>query len=59
MATGLDYVTDALREIGVLAAGQTPSAEDADDGLTALNDFIDLYFFCIASMIAPAFESCA
>lgn len=41
MATGLDYVTDALREIGILAAGQTPSAEDADDGLTALNDFID------------------
>lgn len=30
-----------MREIGILAEGQTPSAEAAADGLEALNDFID------------------
>ena len=36
-----DIVTDALREIGVLAAGETPTAEDASGGLSTLNDLID------------------
>jgi hypothetical protein len=41
VADVLDVVTDALREIGVLAAGETASAEDALSGLSALNRLID------------------
>ena len=37
MATALTMVTDALKEIGVLAEGQTMSAEMSDDALRALN----------------------
>ena len=41
MADVRDVVTDALREIGVLAAGEVASAEDALSGLSALNRLID------------------
>jgi hypothetical protein len=36
-----ELVTDALREIGVLAAGEVASAEDALSGLAALNRLVD------------------
>lgn len=40
MPTARDIVTRALRMLGVLAAGETPSAEDADAGLLALNGMV-------------------
>ncbi len=39
--TGLDLVAAALKTIGVLAAGETPTAEDAADGMLRLNDLLD------------------
>jgi len=41
MATARDVVTDALRELGVLAAGEVASADDELSGLSALNRLID------------------
>lgn len=41
MADVRDIVADALREIGVLAAGEVASAEDSLSGLSALNRLID------------------
>jgi hypothetical protein len=42
VATVLDAViTPALKEVGVLAIGETATAEDANDCLTALNQLID------------------
>jgi len=39
--TAGDQITRALRLLGVLAEGETPSAAMANDGLTALNQMID------------------
>jgi len=39
--TGLSIVSGALKQLGVLAAGETLSSEDAADGLERLNDWID------------------
>lgn len=39
--TVLDLVTVALEELGVLAAGQVPTAEEAEDGRVALNRLTD------------------
>ena len=41
MATVLDVIVDALRELNVLAAGETASADEAEHGLTALNRLVD------------------
>jgi hypothetical protein len=41
MASVRDVVTDALREIGVLAAGEVATADDALGGLEALNRLTD------------------
>jgi hypothetical protein len=41
MATAGDVVSAALRELGVLAAGETATADDSADGLSALNRLID------------------
>lgn len=41
MATALDIVSDALRELGVLAAGEVATAEEAASGLAALNRLVD------------------
>lgn len=41
MATALTLVTGALRLIGQLAEGETPSSETAADALTALNQMLD------------------
>ena len=40
MATARDIVTRSMRLIGALAAGETASAEDASDGLDALNGML-------------------
>lgn len=41
MATYQDLVNASLREIGVLAAGETPSGDDSKDAQNALNRLID------------------
>jgi len=41
MTTAGDQINGALRLLGVLAEGETPSAETSNDALTALNQMID------------------
>jgi hypothetical protein len=41
MTTAYDQINGALRLLGVLAEGETPSAETAQDALMALNQMID------------------
>lgn len=41
MTTAADQITGALRLIGVLAEGETPSSEMANDALTSLNQMLD------------------
>lgn len=43
MAVASDIIAAALREIGILAAGETPSADDATDGLVSLNRLLDQF----------------
>lgn len=40
MTTPLDIVTRAMKDIGALAAGEAPTADEAQDGLDMLNDMI-------------------
>lgn len=40
MTTALGIITSAMRKIGALAKGETPSAEEANDGLEMLNDIL-------------------
>lgn len=39
----LDLITDAMKVVGIISAGsgETPTAEESNDGLKALNDLID------------------
>jgi len=39
--TNLDIITSALRLLGVIAVSEQASAEDAQLGLTVLNDFLE------------------
>jgi len=41
MATASDLINRALRLIGVVASGETPSAADTNDALTTLNTMLD------------------
>ncbi len=41
MATVLDLITEAMKQIGALAIGETPTAEEAQDALAVLNDMLD------------------
>lgn len=41
MTTPLDIITRAMKDIGALAAGEVPTADEAQDGLDMLNDMID------------------
>src|SRR3954462_5084842 len=52
MATALALIDSALSMIGVKENGQATSAEDAELGLTRLNDLIDSW--AIESMYAPS-----
>jgi hypothetical protein len=40
-ATALDLITGAMRNIGVLEAGETPSSQDSSDALQVLNDLLE------------------
>jgi hypothetical protein len=41
--TARDIITASLRKLGVVASGETPSAEELQDGLTALQGMIDTW----------------
>jgi len=41
--TALALITNAMRKLGVIATGETPSAAEAADGLAALNDVKESY----------------
>jgi len=41
MATAGDIINSALRLIGLLAEGETPSPETSQDALSAMNQMID------------------
>lgn len=41
MATVRDIVTDALKDLGVLAAGEAGAAAETEDGMVALNRLVD------------------
>lgn len=41
MATARDLINNSLRLIGAIATGETPSADEANDGLIALNNLVD------------------
>lgn len=41
MATARDLIKGSLRVLGVIATGETPSAEESNDALSALNDMLD------------------
>lgn len=41
--TGLQIIKTAMRHLGVLATGETPTAEELTDGLQALNDVIETW----------------
>lgn len=43
MATALDMITQSLRKMGVYAPGETISDADAEQGLTTLNDMMDMW----------------
>lgn len=41
MTTPFDIITRAMKDIGALAAGEVPTADEAQDALDMLNDMID------------------
>jgi hypothetical protein len=43
--TARDLVTMSLRSIGVLHSGEVPSAEEANDGLDALNQMLQSWIY--------------
>lgn len=43
MTTARDLITSAMKKAGVLTKGMTPDAEEASDGLNALNQLLSLW----------------
>lgn len=43
MATALDIIKRSMRLIGALGGGETPTADEATDGMTALNAMLDMW----------------
>lgn len=43
MGTVSDLIKSALRDIGAIATGETPSASELTDGLTSLNDLVETW----------------
>lgn len=41
MTTAIDIITRSMRLLGVYSIGEAPSAEESNDGLTALNSMLD------------------
>ena len=53
MATGLEIISRALKDIGALEAGETPTPEAAQDAFEMLNDLIDQSSYSPNSFEAP------
>ena len=47
MSTAQDIITRALRSLQVVAQGETPDADQLNDGLVSLNDLLSVDFLCI------------
>lgn len=43
MPTARTLITSALQRLGAIATGEVPSADEAQDGLTALNDLLETW----------------
>jgi len=43
MVTALQIITDSMKELGALAQGEVPTADEAADGLTVLNDMLSMW----------------
>jgi len=43
MTTATEIITESMRHLGVLSAGEVPNADDSDACLTALNTMIDAW----------------
>ena len=41
MAQPIDIISRAMKDIGALASGETPTPEEAQDAFDMLNDMID------------------
>ena len=57
MATALDSIKRAMRLIGVLPVGETPSAEEAADALVALNSMLESFANDKQVIYAPTLDS--
>lgn len=52
--SALDHIKAALRQIGAIASGETPSAEQGRDGLAALNAMLEQWLIEPNMTYAPA-----
>lgn len=43
MSTVRDLITDSLKELGAIGIGETPTADEIQDGLTVLNNLLDTW----------------
>lgn len=57
MATALDSIKRAMRLIGVYAIGEDPTADESQDGLTALNAMLDSFANDRMTVYAPTLDS--
>lgn len=57
MATALDSIKRAMRLIGVLSVGEVPSAQEASDGLEALNAMLESFANDKQVLYAPTLDS--
>jgi len=49
--TGQQLITDAMKELGILASGESPSTDESNDGLIVLNKLIDSW--SVEQIIVP------
>jgi len=64
MATATTIISDALKELGVIADGETPTASESDDAFRALNRLMNLWsndqsFAWVANTVSKALTGLA
>lgn len=59
MATALDSIKRAMRLLGVLSIGETPSPEESEDGLESLNAMLDSFANDKQVIYAPTLDTIA
>ena len=59
MSTALDSIKRAMRLLGVLSVGETPSAQESSDGLEALNAMLESFSNDKQVIYAPTLDSIA